>query len=300
MGDEHTVIPVFFSGVLLQALLVSRSMLGAAGAATIAGLSLGTAWYLTRNEPDQIWSLPFMAVGLFVVVFACFYREHLLPRISASLLLHYTLLGVYALYGFADEQPVPGWVLGVLAIPASLAVYVGVATRPAGRFLKLTSYVWFLILLTVLIGQQLSLDGLKEIYDAEGFSLSLNAYIFVSGMVFLLFASNVLFLLLLIPMSNRNILWDSLLGSADAATREHRDVLVSKMSSQRISWVGLGLLVAHAAGLVANYHFELIPPGVWMNAAVVGVAMLSTAFGVDVDDEPSSSMLISEETAHRA
>jgi len=117
MGDEYLVIPVFLSGIVFQALLVSRSFAGAAGALSIAGSSLALAWYVTRDEADQILSLPFLAIGLFILVFGCFYRDQLLPRISAALLSHYTFLGVYALYVRMDGASVP---VGVSVLSPSL------------------------------------------------------------------------------------------------------------------------------------------------------------------------------------
>lgn len=298
MGDEFAVVPVFFAGVVFQALLVSRSMPIAAWTAALAGASLSVAWWMTRNETDQLFSLPFFATGIFVLVFALFFREHLLPRVSPALLLHYTLIGVYALYVAYAGAPVSIWVLGVVAVPTLLAIYLGVSPRPAGRFLKLVAYVWFLSLLTVLIGLQLSLDDLKILFEAEGFSLSLYSYIFVSGMVFLFFASNLLYLLLLIPISDRNVFWDSVLGSGADAAREHRDVLAAKMSSQKISTLALASLTAHGLVLAANYRWEIVASGLLMNFAVVAIAFLSTAAWPTDEDGNAPPRMVASDVGH--
>lgn len=299
MGDEHTVIPVFFTGIVFQAFLVSRSMQGAIGASIITALSLGAAWYFTRDDADQILSLPLLAVVIFVILFALFYREYLLPEITGATLLHYTFLGIYAIYAWSDTTPPPGWVAVFVALPVSLALYFGLAPRSPGRFLQLVAYVCFLILLTVLIGGQLSLDGLKAVYESEGFSLGLNAYIFTSGMVFLVFASNVLYLFMLLPLHGRSV-WDVVLGSAEEAAREHRDALRNKMSSRRISALAAALLLAHAGALVANYRWEIVDPAMWMNTAVVAIGMLSPLTDGGEDDETPARMLASGQQAHHA
>ena len=278
MGDEYDLLPVFFAGAVFQGLLVSRSMQRAIGVSVLALLSFCAAWWFTLDEPDRLFSMPFFATGIFILGFACFFREQLLPRVSAALVLHYSLLALYALVlGYAPD-PVPGWLLGMFAVPMALVAYLGLSPGRPGRFVSLCAYVWTLVVLTWLIGQQFSMGYLKSLYEAEGFSVSLYAYIFVSGMVFLHFAANLLYLLLLIPIgSGRTGFLDRLAGSTVSVEREHRDALVSKVSGEKLSLASGSLLALQAAALFANYRLELVSPGLLMNVAVTLLVLLPVA-----------------------
>jgi hypothetical protein len=273
MGDEYTALGVFFAGVVTQALLFARSVAGAMGALSLALLSLGAAFWFTRNEADRAFGLPVMATLLFVLAFACFYRDNVLPRVTAALVLHYTLLGIYALYSFWNEGPMPLWVLGWFAVPILTSVYLLVAPSP-GKLSKIVAYASFLILLSDLVGRQMPITRVKEIQDAEGFGLALYSYVFVGGMVFLYLASNAIYLLLLIPLAERrSAFWDGILGGS--AADEHAEVVAGKLEPESLSWLAASLLGGHALVLWMNFRLELIAPGVLLNGSILGLGLLA-------------------------
>lgn len=272
MGDEYTAFGVFFMGMVVQAILVVRSFKRAAGALGIAFASLAVAWLGTREEEDQAFSLLLMATLLFLLVFAGFYKELILPRVSAMLLLHYTLLGVYALYAYWDAGPMPLWLLGWFALPVLTAVYL-VAVPRSGKLPKLLGYVWFLLFLSFLMGRQISLERLRGIQNEQGFGLELHSYVFFAGMVFLHLGSNAFYLVLLIPSSGRRARFTSVLvdpNSGDAA--DHADLLASRVGHERFTPLAISILVVHALALWVNWRFGILAPGVVLNAVAAALA----------------------------
>lgn len=288
MGDEYTALGVFFAGVVTQGLLFTRSVVEAIVALSLAVLSLGGAFLFTRNEDDRAFGLPVLATLLFVLAFACFFRDNVLPRVTAALVLHYTLLGIYALYSFWSDGPMSLWALGWFAVPILTALYLFVAPSP-GKLSKVVAYASFLLLLSYLVARQVPLARVKEIQDAEGFGLALYSYVFVGGMVFLFLASNAIYLLLLLPLAERrSAFWDGILGGS--AADEHAEAVAGKLEPTSLGWLSASLLCAHALLLWGNFRFDLVAPGVLLNGSVLGLGLLAAVRDTltEPGEDPSS------------
>lgn len=283
MNHAYIVMVVFFAGTVFEAVLASRSWRKAFITVTIAGVCWGLGWLTSLDDSDRILPEQLHSIFFFVLFVAFYIREELLPRISPATLLHYALVTVYAIYSWSATAPEPGLVVAVVAIALLVALFLGTSSKPPDRFLQLVGYVCYLILLTALIGAQVSLDSIEAVVLAEAFTFSLFIHIFVAGMVFLVFAANIVHLLVLIPTPR----WSSSSGSSEA--REHRDFLRSKMSGRTISALAAVLWIAHAGALVANYRWELVAPGTWVNAAIVAIAMLPPWTADDVRSRHADS-----------
>lgn len=266
MGDEFFVLPVFFAGTVVQGMLVARTWVGAGGTLALAAATLGFAWLGAGNDEDAAFGVPFMGMLLFVVVLGYWFSDRLLPRLSPSVLLHYTLLSLYALYVIADGRAVAWWLHAPFAVAFVLGLRLGSSGREPGRFSKVLTYASFLLALMFLIGWQLSPGHLKALYDDVGFSLSLYSYVFSSGMVFLYFVTIVLALILLALGTNR-----------DELSRGHADLLAGKVDATELTLASGALILLHGTALWANFRFHYLMPGLFTNIAIATLAALSRA-----------------------
>jgi hypothetical protein len=256
MGDEYSLFGVFFAGIVAQGAVLTRSARGATGALAIALVSSGASWFFTRGEEDRLFSFLLMSSFLFVVAFAWLYKDWILLRLSATSLLHYTFLGIFALYAYWRGGPMPIWLLGWFALPLLSAVYLLEMPSP-GKVSKLVAYAWFLLFLTFVLVRQLSTERVRELYQQQGFSLALYAYVFFTGMVFLQLASNLLYLVFTIP-------------GGDPDDHITRKVVVGRPSPLEVL-----LLVLHGLALWSIWRFQLLSPGLALNASVIALAFIS-------------------------
>ncbi|GMR23090.1 MAG: hypothetical protein BMS9Abin37_1490 [Acidobacteriota bacterium] len=264
MGDEYLIVPAFFAGTVVQGMLVARSWSGAGGTLAFAAATLGFAWIGARQDEDAAFAVPFMGLFFFVIVLGYRFRDRLLPRLSSSVLLHYTLLSIYALYVVAAGRPVPWWFHTPFAVAAVLGLHLGLSGREPGRFTRVLTYACFLLAITFLIGWQLSPTHLEALYDDVGFSIALYSYVFSSGMVFLYFATSLLALMLLVLGTKR-----------DEISRGHAGLLAGKVEGTKLSSVSGALILAHGAALWANLRFQYVMPGLYVNVALATLAALS-------------------------
>jgi hypothetical protein len=270
MGDEYTLFAAFFAGIVAQGVVLARSTRGALGALALAVVSLAAAGLFTRGEEDRVFSLLLMAIVLFVLAFSWLYKDRILLRVSPVVLLHYTFVGIFALYAYGDGGPMPIWLLGWFALPILSAIYLVEMPAP-GKVSKLVAYGWFLLFLTVVLARQLSSDRVSEVYQRQGFGLALHGYVFFAGMVFLQFASNLIYLLFTTPA-----------GDPD-------DHITRKVRGGRPLPLEAVFLVLHGLALWSVWRFQVLSPGVVLNASIVTIGLLSLASGEPSDERDCGS-----------
>jgi hypothetical protein len=256
MGDEYALFGVFFAGIVAQGVVLTRSARGAAGALAIALVSLTASWVFTRGEEDRLFSFLLMSILLFVLAYAWLFKDLILLRLSATSLMHCTFLGTFALYAYRSGGPMPIWLLGWFALPLLSAVYLLEMPAP-GKVSKLVAYVWFLLFLTFFLARQLSTEQVSELYQTQGFSPALYVSVFFTGMVFLQLASNLVYLVFTIP-------------GGDPDDHITRKVVVGRPGAFEAS-----LLVLHGLALWSIWRFQLLSPGVVLNASVIALSFVS-------------------------
>ena len=282
--DEYTVLAAFLTGVLAQALQIARSRRGMLGVVCLAVLAFGGTVLLVGKSADWRFDVPVLSGLLFVVAFAAFFRDRILPHVSVRALLHLSLLFYYTLTLELGPLRPPLWLVILLGVPAVWLLILAARAGAPGRANRLFMYIWFLLVMIWLVPRQWSMDRLQAIFLDSGFSWMLLAYSFTAGAVALVFAAHVLYLLMLIPVPRRrHIVLRILEGPRDPAddfVRAHRAALIGKVGTRVARSSRAYLLVTlHAALLALNFRLQLVAPELLVNVsiAVVYWTLLSPA-----------------------
>lgn len=276
--DEYTVLNFFIAGILFQALMITRSFEGVLTVTALTLISFIAASYLADVNGDNRFEIALMSILFFLLGFAAFYHDKIMPLISIRTLIHYTLLFYYTVWLHISQAEIamPLSIIITGLVPAVCILGITAFPRLHGKAIKLLSYVWFLIVLTTIIVSQFSIEDVKGIVEQSGFSGELFTYSFFAGTAFLYFFSNLLFLLLLIPAPRRrNVLMDAIFGNEKDISKEFAESMTKKMIMERLSLISLFLIIAHATLLFANIKFEYISHGLLINISIAGIVWVS-------------------------
>ena len=192
-----------------------------------------------------------------------------MPRISLRSVLHYTLLFYYVFAIRTAILEVPTWLYVVILAPG---VMVGVLPAVGSRMwrgTRLGLYVWFLLVLIWLAPTQWSPAEFQAVYRDTGFSLQLYTYAFFAGWVFLFVVSNILYLLLLLPVERtRTSLFYTLFGRPETFSKGHARHMVGRVSVGRFTGLAAGLWLIHAGLVLGNLAYGAVSPALFVNASV--------------------------------
>jgi hypothetical protein len=280
--DEYTVLVVFLSGMLTQALFATRSRRGRAGVLVLAATAGGIAWAAMGRGPGWRFDVPVLAGLLFLLGFACFFRDLLLPRISVRALLHLTLPVYYLLVAERSRLALPPALVAASCIPLAWLIWLAVRRPAPGRTQRLLMYLWYLVIMIWLVPCQWGGDWLPSLFRQTGFTPQLLAVSFAAGSVALYFATHVLCVLMLIPMPRRRSLIERLLEGprdpADDFVRDHARGLIDKVEPARARGPIAGLLLAlHAALLLADLAWHVAGQALAVNGSILLVNWLLLA-----------------------
>ncbi len=251
--------------------MIARTIENIGCVTLIAVIAVVTASFIVGIEADIRLELPLCSMLLFCLGFAAVFSDKVMPRITTRVLLHYTFLFYYTVWLSIEKSGVdmPRSIIITGLLPAVAVLLAAMIPKIQGRTVKFLSYVWFLIVLTTLIGCQFSIEDLNQIFEKSGFSAPLFAYSFFAGTVFLYFISNIIFIILIIPLpSRRNALWDSIFGSPDEIGKEFAEAMANKMTMGHLKGSSLIILSGHAILLITNILWEYISHGIVINASV--------------------------------
>ncbi len=272
--NEYTVLYVFCAGVLVQSLFSLRTLKQVFWAVIVMAVCVIPAWFIPEPA-DRGFATPLCWSVFYAVLFPFVFHKLLLPSINIGVLLFYTILLYYVLYVSARSSGVDvpvsvmvgGMIPGILVILASL---LGMLKYKALRGL---CYTWYLITLCVMLGCQWSLEDLASIYRGDGFSMELFVYVFLAGGVVLVFFSNMVQLLLLIPVPTRpshRIVLDVVTGPL-TYYKDQADGMAQSLIGRRIGTWGWVIVAAYLALLVINAIYGFIPHGIVINLSFLAV-----------------------------
>jgi len=276
--DAYTFLWVMAAGVLAQALLIVREPRRMAGVMGFAAFAYAVVWIFADRGDDVGFQVAVMGTMLFVLLFAIAYRDLAMPRISRRALLHYSLVWYYGFWLSAQAAPqeLPRWIYIGGAVPVVLVALLALWPRGLWRWIRVSMYVWFLLLMMFLLGRQLSGDRLRRVYDESGFSLELFASGFMFGAVFLLFGIYFVYAtLLLVIRGRRASMWARLTGARDdSVASEQAGEMARRVSGSALDPVAALLLLLHAAILALNAVYGWIEPALVVNGSIVGIAVV--------------------------
>lgn len=113
------------------------------------------------------------------------------------------------------------------------------------------------------------------------------ARVFLGGMLFLHFATNLLYLTMLLRLAERrSSFWAVVLGARAGRdpSGEHVHALAERTSSRGWTPVAQGRLLAHGVVLAVNLEFRVLAPGLFVNGVLATLALASAPPG-DVGPE---------------
>jgi len=277
--DPYTFLWVFAAGVLAQGMLIVREPRRMAGVAALAAGSFAVSWWFADRADDVAFQTAIFGTLLFILLFAFIYRDAAMPHISRRALLHYSLLWYYGFWLSAQAAPidVPAWLWISAAAPVAVTVMLALWPRALWRWVRVTMYVWFLLLMMFLLGRQLSGDRLRETFDQTGFSLELLAYGFVSGAVFLLFGVYFIYATTLLVMPDRRARMFARLtgGEHRSVAGEQAEAMAARVSGAALAPLAGSLVLLHALLLGLNARYGWIDANLLINFSVVAVASLA-------------------------
>ncbi|MBN1365067.1 MAG: hypothetical protein JW976_09720 [Syntrophaceae bacterium] len=269
---EYVLLYVFCAGVFLQSLWYLRNRSQLAWAFVIALACLAPAWFIPEAKYRSLAG-PLCWTLFYAIVFSVAFRKHMLPAVTALVLLLYSALLYYLLYLLMKDSGVamPRSVIIGALVPGVLIVLTVLAGLLRFKPVRVLCYLWYLIALCVMISCQWSLDNFTEQYGGHAFSPALFLYVFLAGGVFLFFISNLVQMFLVIPFPERashRIIFEALFGSVSYA-KEQSSNMSDRLGKRRVSVKGWILFAAYIAFLSANAKLGLIDHGLVINLSII-------------------------------
>lgn len=276
---EYILLYVFCAGVLLQSLWYLRDRRQLAWVPVIALACVVPAWFIPEANYRSLAG-PLCWTLFYAIVFSIAFRKHMLPAVTALVLLLYSALLYYVLYLLMKDSGVemPRSVIIGALVPGVLIVLAVLAGLLRFKPVRVLCYLWYLITLCVMISCQWSLDNLTEQYGGHTFSPALFLYVFLVGGVFLFFISNLVQMFLVIPFPERashRIIFETLFGPVTYA-REQSSNMSDRLWERRASVKSWVLFMAYIAFLSANAKLGLVNHGIVINLSILGIFYVLT------------------------
>lgn len=272
--NEYAVLYVFCTGVLTQSLLMLRNLKQLLWAFILTAVCIIPAWFLPEPS-DRIFAVPLCWSIFYAVLFSFVFHKLMLPAITPGVLVCYTALLYYVLYVCArlSGVDIPVSVMAGGMMPGVLVIVAALCGMLKYKAVRALCYVWYLLALCLMIGCQWSLENLAAMYHDGGFSLDLFIYVFLGGGVVLVFVSNVVQVILLIPPPTRashRIVLDAVTGPLTYHKNQGAR-MARRFFGREIDKGGWVLVAAYSAFLFVNARFGFIPHGIVINLSVLAV-----------------------------
>jgi hypothetical protein len=266
--DERSILIASFGfGVALQAMLLIRGNWNWWKIAGCVGFAM-IAMFPGKHERDyETLFHVLMVFSFFSVIFAFTFRESILPLISESVLLSYTLVFWFAFFTyFYDSTPLCILLLVLLSIPTAATVFVALRKTRLGFVLKLVLYTWFLIIIVGLGAFQFPFSQLKLFFEDQQVPWVTPVESATAGMAFLFLLANGWYLYDLIPIPGRGQSWANRMKE----WHEFTDLLTQRFTDAQIALVQAVIVICvEGAALLLNAIYRWLPPGLVINLAIV-------------------------------
>jgi len=291
--NEYTVLYVFCIGAACQSFLVLRSWKDIVSALIVIIFCFIPAWYIPEPA-DRHFGTPLIWALSFAVIFSIIFRKSLLPKVTALVIICYTLLLYYVLYLSLEKSGVdmPRVMIIIGLIPGVLAVLLSLSGMLKYKWIRICCFVWYIAALCLVIVCQWSLENMVLLYKETGFSLDLFVYVFSGGGVFLVLISHLVQILLLIPEPVRpghRIILDAITGPVNYH-KEQADMMAGRFIKWGINkweWI---IVLTYPAFLIANAAYNFVPHGIVINLSIIVIFWLIGTTGTKDNkcDEPVS------------
>jgi len=271
MSPRAILILCFGIGVALETLYLIRAdikwgQLGACVGIVLFGIAVG----LIRDRHPNPVGLAMGGFAVFVFAFAVMFQAEVLPVVTETLVLAYTLIFWYGLNALYPGGHPPQLLLLACALPTLAAMWVALARPRLGFPGKLLLYSWFLVMVVVLAWWQLPWSNLAifEVRRAVPWLGPLDGL--VTGMALMYLCVNAVYLYMLVPIPGRNQ------SFADRMREWHE---MTDLMTQRCDDSGptvmqaAAIVVVLGGALVLNAVYALVP-----SRLVISVAIVLSAF----------------------
>lgn len=271
--DERTVLIASFGcGVALQALLLMRGdwSWGKLGACVAMGL-----FGMLPGKHEHVYQPLFhvlMVFSLFSVFFAFMFKEDILPIVSETVLLWYTVVFWYAFIAYAPAgNPPPTALMVLLLVPTSVTLYLVVVKTQLGFVMKLGLYTWFLAIIVCLGLLQFPFSQLKLFFKDHQVPWVTPFESVTAGMAFLFLLANAAYIYYLIPIPGRS----QSLADRMRQWHEFTDLLTQRFDDAQVTLVQAVIaLGVGGTALLLNTIYRWLPPELVINVAIVVPAIV--------------------------
>ena len=276
MNKRAVLLACFAAGMLIQALyLIYRNpRWGRLALCILCPAVLLGSMIADSGGRLELAHLGF-SFGMFAFVLAWAYQEDILPYISETALLSYTLI---FWYGFASSiyDGTRGHIVvaAFCALPSSAAVYTALVHERNGFWWKLLLYVWFLAIVVTLQVQFFPFWNLS-IFD-EKIDVSWHGPLecFLSGMAALYLVVNATWLYLLIPIPGRSQSFRDRIREWQKLT----GLMANRIANEQATRGEAAVIFTSIGGLLLlNYGFVWLPHSMAISIAILVTAVLMTS-----------------------
>ena len=266
-----TVGPLAFAlGVALQAMraLFGRPRPGDGKRLAIAG-AIGLLGFVPGRHESHYSALAHFYAALFAfgMGFAWKFRERLLARIGARILLAWNLLTLAALWSLDGHG---GAFTLVLLLPTALTVTAAFTDIDRDFNTQVLLHVWYSVMLIVIAAVEWHVTSWRDLAAfAEAFGArSIVGNVF-AGAAFLYVAVNAWFVLALIPVPLRK--GQPWIERIEEVQRHMKLLAWGYVWAQEDPWRSLAVLVVLPLALIANARWQFLDPS---HAIVAGIALM--------------------------
>jgi hypothetical protein len=271
--DRVTLSLLFGSGVVSQTLLFILDSDAQNRGSRIA-IAAGTGLLgLLPGKHERDYQLHFHVCYCFVVyaivIFAQFKKE-VMARVGESNLLVNSLTLWYLCAVFLSPGSAQTTFLSLAALPTLGTLVVAFTIRDWSFPVRLSCYVWFLILTAAISCFQFRFGDMSFLFtDKYAAPDPLNLYL--TGMAFTYLAASLFYIYILIPIAGKHQTHEQRM----VEWRADAHLMASCFADYRMTATEALLIIALQGGLYAlNYWRGWIPPGAMMNVSMIVLPLL--------------------------
>lgn len=278
---------IFFAGIALQALLILRKGFFRWDNIATIFLSVLTVFLLFGKleisipKNEGLFLLTTAIIWAFIL--AVYNKDYIMAQLNESVLLQLLIVAVYVVTLLPDSYFIKPLIAILILLPSPLIVYLGFTSRTIDRSLKLTMYLWFLVISVIVALLNINLlpftlilkDSIATIpgmLDPPGLSpIGEAIFVFVSAAFSFGLLANIAYLLELIPITGKHQSWKSRQAEIKAAmekmVQKYDDADLQARESILIMLIQGGLLLG-------NHVLGILPPFFAVSLSLVATQLI--------------------------
>lgn len=245
----------FYAGILAQAVFLLIGQFERSDITRLLGCCGGSSIGLIPGKREHHYDLSFhllMTACIFSVAYAICFKQKILERINKEILMVWTLVGLYVALQtpLITTHPMAVILLSALCI---IPVANAFASLDKSYGWKVYFYVWFLCVLVGIAASKFAFSTVADVFQFHRASEELNAITtFFVGMSFLYLATNLWYVIELIPLPGKHESFSERLEHV----KEDMEILADDYEEAQVRWWKTVLLLAVSASLLTVNYFQ--------------------------------------------